>query len=161
MSMARHHAEWMSLVETSGPFLSMPVLMRIFPQGLDAHDPEHAKRLRLAYQEWEDERAQREPDRQGNRTPTFGASVADTRRFRGFAITPTYADARTSATMLSEGCFVALSLFRTWCWQAMRRKSPQVVCLPTSDPVSFRCWISPDSTCDRSSIEGVDSDALP
>ena len=41
MSIARHHAEWLSLVEVSGPFLSMPVLMRVFPQGLEAHDPDH------------------------------------------------------------------------------------------------------------------------
>ncbi len=53
-SVARHHAEWLSLVETSGPFLSMPVLARVFPQGLDAHDPEHAKELRAAFGEWEE-----------------------------------------------------------------------------------------------------------
>ncbi len=40
MSIARHHAEWLSLLEVSGPFLSMPVLLRVFPQGLDAHEPE-------------------------------------------------------------------------------------------------------------------------
>lgn len=34
MTPARHHAEWLSLVESSGPFLSMPVLLRVFPQGL-------------------------------------------------------------------------------------------------------------------------------
>jgi len=38
MSIARHHAEWLSLLEISGPFLSMPVLLRAFPQGLDALD---------------------------------------------------------------------------------------------------------------------------
>ena len=32
MSVARHHADWLSLVENSGPFLSMPVLMRVFPK---------------------------------------------------------------------------------------------------------------------------------
>ncbi len=53
-SVARHHAEWLSLVETSGPFLSMPVLQRVFPQELDAHDPEHAGTLRLAFAEWEE-----------------------------------------------------------------------------------------------------------
>nr|MDQ3316620.1 restriction endonuclease [Actinomycetota bacterium] len=55
-SNARHHAEWLSLVETSGPFHSMPVLQRIFPQGLDAHDPEHTGTLRLAFDEWETDR---------------------------------------------------------------------------------------------------------
>jgi len=47
MSIARHHAEWLSLVEVSGPFLSMPVLMRVFPQGLEAHDPDRRKGKRL------------------------------------------------------------------------------------------------------------------
>jgi len=54
MSIARHHAEWLSLVPVSGPFLSLPVLMEAFPQGLDAHDAEHARLLRLAYEEWDD-----------------------------------------------------------------------------------------------------------
>jgi hypothetical protein len=49
MSTARHHAEWLSLVEASGPFLSLPVLLKVFPNGLDAHDPEQLKLLRLAY----------------------------------------------------------------------------------------------------------------
>src|SRR5215211_7209479 len=52
-SIARHHSEWLSLIEVSGPFLSMPVLLRVFPQGLDAHDPEHGASLRLAFAEWE------------------------------------------------------------------------------------------------------------
>ncbi len=55
-SNARHHAEWFSLVETSGPFLSIPVLQRVFPQGLDAHNPERAGTLRLAFDEWEADR---------------------------------------------------------------------------------------------------------
>jgi hypothetical protein len=49
-----HHAEWLSLVEISGPFLSVPVLERAFPQGLDALDSNHASRLRLARSEWAD-----------------------------------------------------------------------------------------------------------
>ena len=54
MSIARHHAEWLSLVEMSGPFLSMPVLMDVFSTGLEAHDPAHHRLLRLAHEEWED-----------------------------------------------------------------------------------------------------------
>ena len=54
MSTARHHAEWLSLVEASGPFLSLPVLLKVFSAGLDAHDPEHLKLLRSAYEEWQD-----------------------------------------------------------------------------------------------------------
>src|SRR5690348_15920937 len=52
MSTARHHAEWMSLVETSGPFLSMPVLLRVFPQELDRRDVNKASHLREGYEEW-------------------------------------------------------------------------------------------------------------
>ena len=51
MSSSRHHAEWLSLIEVSGPFLSVPVLERVFPQGLDAHDPDHVRVLRLAFDE--------------------------------------------------------------------------------------------------------------
>ena len=52
MSAARHHAEWLSLVETSGPFLSMPVLMRVFPQGLEQRNAAKAAELREAYEDW-------------------------------------------------------------------------------------------------------------
>jgi hypothetical protein len=49
---ARHHAEWLSLVESSGPFLSMPVLLRVFPQGLDLRDATRAAALRENYEDW-------------------------------------------------------------------------------------------------------------
>lgn len=54
MSTTRHHADWLSLVEVSGPFVSLPVLMRAFPQGLEPRDPAQAKVLRAAYDEWQD-----------------------------------------------------------------------------------------------------------
>jgi hypothetical protein len=54
VSVSRHHADWLSLVESSGPFLSLPVLLRAFPQGLDPREPEQAKQLRLAYEEWQE-----------------------------------------------------------------------------------------------------------
>lgn len=54
MSVARHHADWLNLVEASGPFLSMPVLMRVFPQGLDQLDAGKGKALRLAYEGWQE-----------------------------------------------------------------------------------------------------------
>ncbi len=54
MPSTRHHNEWLSLIEISGPFLSVPVLDRVFPHGLDAHDPDHARLLKLAFAEWED-----------------------------------------------------------------------------------------------------------
>jgi hypothetical protein len=51
---ARKHAEWLSLIDISGPFLSMPVLLESFPQGLDLNDDESLvrRRVRLAYDEW-------------------------------------------------------------------------------------------------------------
>ncbi|MEO8287129.1 MAG: DNA methyltransferase [Chloroflexota bacterium] len=62
MSNARHHAEWLSLIEVSGPFLSMPVLMRVFPQGLEMVETEAARNVRLAYDEWSDNREAARPD---------------------------------------------------------------------------------------------------
>jgi hypothetical protein len=54
MSIASHHAEWLSLVETSGPFLSMPVLLRAFSNGLEKYERDQIARLREAYEEWLD-----------------------------------------------------------------------------------------------------------
>jgi len=62
MSAKRHHAEWLSLVEVSGPFLTMPVLEQAFPQGLDAHDPDTFSSLRAAYEEWDDNQTGRRPN---------------------------------------------------------------------------------------------------
>lgn len=52
MSIAREHLEWLSLVEVSGPFLSIEVLLRAFPNGLPARDSMAAAQLREAYEEW-------------------------------------------------------------------------------------------------------------
>lgn len=49
---AKH--EWLNLLEVSGPFLAVPVLREVFPQGLEELDSSHAKRLRSAYEEWRD-----------------------------------------------------------------------------------------------------------
>jgi hypothetical protein len=46
-----HHAEWLSLVETSGPFLTVPALKRALPDGLDA-TPAALPDLRVAFAEW-------------------------------------------------------------------------------------------------------------
>ncbi len=53
-SMASHHAEWLSLIEVSGPFLSVPVLKDALPNGLDAHDPYIAAEVRAALEQWAD-----------------------------------------------------------------------------------------------------------
>jgi hypothetical protein len=59
MSVARHHAEWLSLVENSGPFVSMPVLLRVFPQGLDELETKQRQVFREAYDEWLDRGARK------------------------------------------------------------------------------------------------------
>jgi hypothetical protein len=53
-SAERHHAEWLSLVETAGPFLTVPVLKRALPHGLEAVPPSLPE-LRLAYAEWQED----------------------------------------------------------------------------------------------------------
>src|SRR2546421_7415568 len=64
MSIARQHAEWLSLIEVSGPFLSMPVLLSVFPQGLEKDEEEADLRrvLRMAYDEWADNQAGVRPE---------------------------------------------------------------------------------------------------
>ena len=60
---AREHAEWLSLIDISGPFLSVDVLTKALPQGLDARDSTIAAHLRAAYEEWSDEQSRARPDR--------------------------------------------------------------------------------------------------
>ena len=52
MSADQLHNEWLSLIEISGPFLAVPVLKEVFPQGLEELDGIKRKRLRQAYEEW-------------------------------------------------------------------------------------------------------------
>jgi len=62
MSIARHHAEWLSLVPVSGPFLSLPVLMEVFNTGLEPHDPDQSRLLRQEYGNWQDSFEKRKAD---------------------------------------------------------------------------------------------------
>ncbi len=52
MSTARHHAEWLSLIEIGGPFLSLPVLLDVFPNGLDKGEADRPALYRDAYDTW-------------------------------------------------------------------------------------------------------------
>jgi hypothetical protein len=54
MSIARHHAEWLSLLEISGPFLSLETLAAVFPQGIEHDNADLRRHLRQAYEEWLD-----------------------------------------------------------------------------------------------------------
>src|SRR5690349_12358704 len=58
-SIVREHSDWLRLLDVSGPFLSMPVLLRAFPQGLDVLEPEVAREIRATYDEWEETRSDR------------------------------------------------------------------------------------------------------
>jgi len=46
------HAEWLSLIEVSGPFLAEPVLNQAFPQGLEKVDSIKKRQFRQTYDEW-------------------------------------------------------------------------------------------------------------
>jgi hypothetical protein len=48
------HNRWLDLVETSGPFLSIPVLRETWPAGLDTLDPAERTRLRTEHAEYFD-----------------------------------------------------------------------------------------------------------
>ncbi|MDO4905796.1 MAG: ATP phosphoribosyltransferase regulatory subunit [Lautropia sp.] len=52
MNQSTHHHDWLSLIEVSGPFLAVPVLKEVFPQGLEVLDATKCKRLRQACEEW-------------------------------------------------------------------------------------------------------------
>jgi hypothetical protein len=58
-STLQHHAEWIQLVDTSGPFLSLDILTDAFPQGLPALDADPKRHLRDAYAAWQQARAPR------------------------------------------------------------------------------------------------------
>lgn len=55
------HTEWLSMIEVSGPFLAVPVLEKIFPQGLESLETYRKKRIRLAYEEWRDAVEEKDP----------------------------------------------------------------------------------------------------
>lgn len=54
MSIARHHADWLSLIEVSGPFVSLPVVQRAFPHGLPDLEPGLISEVRAAYADWQE-----------------------------------------------------------------------------------------------------------
>ncbi|MFE9825363.1 Eco57I restriction-modification methylase domain-containing protein [Streptomyces sp. NPDC005791] len=50
----RQHQEWLDLTEVSGPFLTMPVLRRAWPQ-LDALEKDERARLRAHHADWQND----------------------------------------------------------------------------------------------------------
>ena len=49
---AAQHIEWLSLIETTGPFLAVGVLDEAFPQDLESVGTPMRQRVRSAYEEW-------------------------------------------------------------------------------------------------------------
>ena len=54
-ALAAQHSEWLSLVEISGPFLTLPVLKRALPLGLDPTPLPLVNDLRVAWSEVSDD----------------------------------------------------------------------------------------------------------
>ncbi|CAL9504256.1 Eco57I restriction-modification methylase domain-containing protein [Streptomyces sp. enrichment culture] len=54
---AQQHEDWLRLLRPDGPFLSLPVLVGSFPQGLDTIPPETWARLRQAWAEVQEDPA--------------------------------------------------------------------------------------------------------
>ena len=54
-AIARHHVEWLGLIDVSGPFLTLPVLQRALPHGLDPDEPELARAIRARLEELSDD----------------------------------------------------------------------------------------------------------
>ena len=48
VAVADEHNEWLSLLDVSGPFLTLPVLLQEMPDGLDRLPPEAMPLLRAA-----------------------------------------------------------------------------------------------------------------
>lgn len=61
MSLTNLHADWLSLIDISGPFLAIPVLMEAFPQGLEELNGTKRKLVRQAYDEWREALEQEDP----------------------------------------------------------------------------------------------------
>ena len=55
-TIVKHHSDWMRLVERSGPFLSIPVLLDVLPQGLSKDDSVRRGDLRQLYESWQADR---------------------------------------------------------------------------------------------------------
>ncbi|MFE3047668.1 Eco57I restriction-modification methylase domain-containing protein [Streptomyces albidoflavus] len=53
----RHHLSWLELVDVSGPFLTLPVLLEHWDPGLDALERPARQALREAHEQWQQGRA--------------------------------------------------------------------------------------------------------
>lgn len=56
-SVKYHHDEWLNLLERSGPFLTVPVLTRVWPAGLDPITTDAMDEFRQSFDKWREDRA--------------------------------------------------------------------------------------------------------
>jgi hypothetical protein len=56
-SVKYHHDEWLNLLERSGPFLTVPVLSRVWPAGLDPITSDAMDEFRQSFDKWREDRA--------------------------------------------------------------------------------------------------------
>ena len=56
-SVKRNHDEWLNLLERSGPFLTVPVLTRVWPAGLDPITTDLMGEFRQSFDKWREDRA--------------------------------------------------------------------------------------------------------
>jgi len=69
-TVAGGHADWLRLVEPNGPFLTLPVLRRVWPNGLDHLDPDDRAEVRRRF-------ADLDPDDPATVTALVGWVLAD------------------------------------------------------------------------------------
>lgn len=62
MAATREHADWLSLIDISGSFLSLNVVDRVFPNGPDGVSGEERADFRDAYEEWNENQEGLQPD---------------------------------------------------------------------------------------------------
>ncbi len=56
-SVKRNHDEWLNLLERSGPFLTVPVLSRVWPAGLDPISGDAMDEFRQSFEKWREDTA--------------------------------------------------------------------------------------------------------
>jgi hypothetical protein len=56
-SVKYHHDEWLNLLERSGPFLTVPVLSRVWPAGLDPITSDAMDEFRQSFDKWREDTA--------------------------------------------------------------------------------------------------------
>lgn len=119
---AEQHEDWLRLLRPDGPFVSLPVLVGAFPQGLDTIPPETWARLRQAWAEVQEDPALLRPawekfvltELLGWRAPGLREGAGIPESLRAGANTP---DAVVLGPGRSGGSAPRALFFRTEAWE--------------------------------------------